>query len=271
MKGGLMRSLLLTGVLALTAGVALADAPQGAQPAMPTVVATRAIPAGTVLADVTGKTLYTSDRDSTGKSACDGDCLQNWQPLAAAWLAKPTGDWTVIGRADGSKQWAFQGKPLYTFDGDNKPGDTNGDGVDKSWHAVVTVRKFTPANVALWRSDFGPAFRTTDGKTLYVLAELRFNPLGTKRHTGPNIGLDACKDDCLKTWAPLTAPADAAAAEDWSIVTRPDGTKQWAYKAWPVFTNVADSKAGDTMGEGVTELRDGISGLSWQVATLPQS
>ncbi|HTJ65035.1 MAG TPA: hypothetical protein VL899_14620 [Alphaproteobacteria bacterium] len=254
--------------------LAMADAPQAApaaEPAMPTVVATRAVPAGTVLADVAGKTLYTSDRDKAGASSCDTDCLRSWQPLPAAWLAKPAGDWSVIARDDGSKQWAFKGKALYTFAGDNKAGDTNGDGADKNWHAVVMTRKFLPDNVAIWKSDFGTAFRTTDGKTLYVLAELRFNPLGTKRHTGPNIGLDACKDDCLKTWHPLAAPADAKGAEDWTVVARPDGSKQWAYKDWPVFTNVADTKAGDAQGEGVTEIKDGQSGLHWQVATLPQS
>jgi predicted lipoprotein with Yx(FWY)xxD motif len=254
--------------------VAMADTPEVATAdpgAMPTVVATRPVPAGTVLADVTGKTLYSSDRDKAGKSACDSDCSQTWQPLPAAWMAKPAGDWSVVEREDGNRQWAYKGKPLYTYAGDNKAGDTNGDGADKSWHAVVMTRKFLPNDVAIWKSDFGPAFRTTDGKTLYVLAELRFNPLGTKRHNGPNIGLDTCKDDCLKTWHPLTAPADAKGAEDWSVVTRPDGRKQWAYKDWPVFTNVADSKAGDAQGEGVTAILDGQSGLSWQVATLPQS
>jgi predicted lipoprotein with Yx(FWY)xxD motif len=97
---------------------------------------------------------------------------------------------------------------------------------------------------------------------------LHFNPLGTKRHTGPNIGLTDCTAECTKTWVPFKAPADAVAAEDWSIVTRDDGTRQWAYKDWPVYTNVQDSKAGDTLGEGISTLKTGITGLSWQVATL---
>ena len=74
----------------------------------------------------------------------------------------------------------------------------------------------------------GRLFTTTDGHTLYVLAELRFNPLGTKRHTGPNLGLTDCTGDCTKTWLPYVAPADAAGAEDWSVVARDDGTRQWA-------------------------------------------
>jgi predicted lipoprotein with Yx(FWY)xxD motif len=261
----------------LIAGQAVADTPaanassDGAAAVTPGVITGQVIPGGTVYADVTGKTLYTFDRDTKpGKSACIDACAQDWKPVAAAWLAKPAGDWTVIARDDGGRQWAFKGKPLYTFSGDHKAGDTNGDGAGGAWHAVFTSRKFLPPNVAIWHSDFGPAFATTDGKTLYVLAQLVFNPLGTKRHTGPNIGLTDCTGDCTKTWIPYTAPADATGAEDWSVVTRDDGTHQWAYKSWPVYTNAQDAKAGDTFGEGVSSLKTGISGLSWQVATLLQ-
>jgi predicted lipoprotein with Yx(FWY)xxD motif len=102
-----------------------------------------------------------------------------------------------------------------------------------------------------------------------VVAELHFNPLGTKRHTGLNLGLSECNDaDCAKTWRPLAAPADAQGGGEWSIVTRPNGARQWAYKDWPVFTNAADAKPGDAQGEGVTVVRSGLSGLSWEVATL---
>ena len=267
---------LLTAVaaLALLAGNALADAPAASQDTAPVVtpgvVTTQPFAGGTVMADIMGHTLYTSERDKSGKSACDATCVRDWKPVAAAWLAKGAGDWSVLGRDDGTKQWAYQGKPLYTFAGDHKAGDTNGDGFDGQWHAVATHRKFLPPKVTIWRSDFGPAFATADGKTLYVLAKLVFNPLGTKRHTGENLGLTDCTGDCTKTWVPYTAPADAKGAEDWSVVTRSDGTRQWAYKDWPVYTNVNDTKAGDAVGEGVSSFKDGITGLSWQVATLLQ-
>ena len=70
--------------------------------------------AGAFFAD--GKPLYTSSRDTTpGKSACFGPCLANWPALTAAADAKPDGDWTLIARGDGADQWAYKGKPLYTF------------------------------------------------------------------------------------------------------------------------------------------------------------
>ena len=72
-----------------------------------------------------GMTQYTFDRDSagTGKSVCNGPCAQNWPPLAAGSDAKTTGDWTVVTRDDGSRQWALKGKPLYYWVRDAKPGD----------------------------------------------------------------------------------------------------------------------------------------------------
>lgn len=63
-----------------------------------------------------GKALYTFARDTTpGKSACNGPCATAWPPLMAAANAANDGDWSVVTRDDGSKQWAYKGKPLYTF------------------------------------------------------------------------------------------------------------------------------------------------------------
>lgn len=93
---------------------------------------------GSVLVDAKGMTLYTFDRDTTpGKSACNGPCATNWPPLMAAADSKTMGDWTVIARDDGSKQWAYKGKPLYAWSKDTKPGDTTGDGfLNGAWHAA---------------------------------------------------------------------------------------------------------------------------------------
>ena len=44
-----------------------------------------------------------------------------------------SGDWSIVTRDDGGKQWAYKGKPLYRWIKDQKPGDTTGDGVNQSW------------------------------------------------------------------------------------------------------------------------------------------
>ena len=67
------------------------------------------------MTDAKGMTLYTFDKDAGGKSMCNGPCATNWPPLMAGADAKPSGDMTIITRDDGAKQWAYKGKPLYTF------------------------------------------------------------------------------------------------------------------------------------------------------------
>jgi predicted lipoprotein with Yx(FWY)xxD motif len=92
---------------------------------------------GPVLADSKGMTLYTFDRDAAGKSNCNGQCAVNWPPLKADGTSQPSGNWSVVTRDDGSKQWAFNGKPLYTWVKDQKPGDTTGNGVNNNtWHVA---------------------------------------------------------------------------------------------------------------------------------------
>jgi predicted lipoprotein with Yx(FWY)xxD motif len=93
---------------------------------------------GRVLVNTNGMTLYTFDRDDgSGKSNCNGKCATNWPPLTATTNAANAGNWSVIDRNDGSKQWAYKGKPLYTWMDDKRPGDTDGDGRNNVWHVAV--------------------------------------------------------------------------------------------------------------------------------------
>jgi predicted lipoprotein with Yx(FWY)xxD motif len=83
-----------------------------------------------------GMSLYTFDRDpaGAGKSVCNGPCASNWPPLKAGMDANAMGDWSVVARDDGSRQWAYKGKPLYYWAKDAKPGDRTGDGFNQVWH-----------------------------------------------------------------------------------------------------------------------------------------
>ena len=89
-----------------------------------------------VLTNAAGMTLYTFDRDAGDKSACNGPCAGNWPPLMAAADAKASGDWTIITRDDGAKQWAYKGKPLYLWSKDAKAGDKTGDNFNNVWHVA---------------------------------------------------------------------------------------------------------------------------------------
>jgi len=88
-----------------------------------------------VLTGPNGMTLYTFDKDAVGAgtSVCNGPCATNWPPLMAGEADKPSGDYSIVTRDDGKKQWALKGKPLYYWSKDAKPGDKTGDGFNKVW------------------------------------------------------------------------------------------------------------------------------------------
>lgn len=91
-----------------------------------------------VLVGPNGMTLYTFDKDTagSGKSVCNGPCATNWPPLMAADADKASGDFSVLTRDDGKKQWAVKGKPLYFWAKDVRAGDKTGDGVLNVWHTA---------------------------------------------------------------------------------------------------------------------------------------
>ena len=93
---------------------------------------------GGALTNAAGMTLYTFDKDAagSGKSTCNGPCAANWPPLMAGGDAKPAGDYSVVTRDDGAKQWAYKGRPLYLWVKDAKPGDKTGDGFNSVWHVA---------------------------------------------------------------------------------------------------------------------------------------
>ena len=94
-----------------------------------------------MMVDHKGMTLYTFDKDSGGKSMCNDDCAKNWPPMMAPAGAKAEGKFTPIKRDDGMMQWAYDGKPLYTFVKDEKPGEMKGDGMKDVWHVVHESQK----------------------------------------------------------------------------------------------------------------------------------
>ena len=70
------------------------------------------------------------------KSNFNEHCAKNWLPLTAGGMVSAYGNYTDITRDDGSKQWAFKGKPLYYWSKDKAPIDMTGDGFNKAWTIV---------------------------------------------------------------------------------------------------------------------------------------
>ena len=93
------------------------------------------------LADASGRTLYTFDKDAANASTCNADCAVMWPPFLAPADAGVKGDFGLVSRADGSQQWSHKGKPLYLYAGDSKPGEANGEGRGGVWHSVTMGAK----------------------------------------------------------------------------------------------------------------------------------
>ncbi|MGP1665524.1 MAG: COG4315 family predicted lipoprotein [Rhodanobacter sp.] len=90
-----------------------------------------------LLADDSGHTLYRYDPDGrSGISHCSNACAAVWPPYLADRAAKTGAGFSLTPRSDGRFQWVYQGYPLYLFAGDSKPGDSDGDGVNGSWHVL---------------------------------------------------------------------------------------------------------------------------------------
>jgi len=106
---------------------------------------------GAVLVDDGGAALYASEEESDGKIRCTASCLEFWMPLAAPGGGKPSAgegvdaEVATVERPDGTMQVTYDGKPLYRFSEDAKPGQVTGDGLSDefdgksfTWHAATT-------------------------------------------------------------------------------------------------------------------------------------
>lgn len=104
---------------------------------------------GVILVDSEGRTLYVFHKDkrslySARSSACYGACAEKWPPLLtggepeAEPKASPT-KLSTFKRKDGTLQVTYYGHPLYTYVGDKKPGEANGNDVKAfggQWYAL---------------------------------------------------------------------------------------------------------------------------------------
>jgi predicted lipoprotein with Yx(FWY)xxD motif len=98
----------------------------------------------TVLTTTKGRTLYSLSAETKGRFICTGACLSTWHPLLVPAGAKPKGPVKLgtIERPEGKTQVTYKGLPLYSFDGDTKAGDANGEGIKDvgTWHAASTLK-----------------------------------------------------------------------------------------------------------------------------------
>jgi predicted lipoprotein with Yx(FWY)xxD motif len=222
----------------------------------PSGIQVREVPdaAGVVLANHEGRSLYAFN--GAPKKAPVGG---SWKAAPAPQFAKKIGDFDFITRADGIKQWTYQGKALYTYEFDTASGDAYGIGQDAKFDIAAVSRFYMPATVKMQHTPGqGKVMATAEGQTLYrreghIIQSgggrslRRGNP--ARPAVGRDIGTDPrCSAECLVSWKPFLAPADAQSQGFWTVATRADGQKQWVYQGYAMWTYTGDRKPGDMNG-----------------------
>lgn len=134
-------------------GGAKASAAAPAPPAsgQPVTVGVTTTSLGQILVNAQGRTLYLFEGDSGTRSNCTGACASSWPPLRMSGTTSvgSGANVSLLGstpRSDGAPQVTYNGHPVYLFIKDQKPGDTNGQGVNAFgalWYAL------TPAGSAV--------------------------------------------------------------------------------------------------------------------------
>ncbi|MDB5557200.1 MAG: hypothetical protein JWQ36_134 [Enterovirga sp.] len=119
---------------------------------------------------------------------------------------------------------------------------------------VLLALGLSPAMVLAQAAAPAGTADTAKGK---VLADPRGMTLYT--FDRDSAGASNCTGQCAQNWPPLLAPANAAPSGSWTVITRQDGGRQWAYKGKPLYGWAKDTKPGDVTGDGVNSV--------WHVAT----
>jgi predicted lipoprotein with Yx(FWY)xxD motif len=167
-------------------------------------------------------------------------------------------------------QWAYKGAPLYTFSGDHKPTDAYGVyGNYGPWQVMFLYLDAFPQNVQAVESvGHDKILADLQGAPLYGRAHFReifggataYHDYMAPYYMGAAIGTGGCDAACRKVRRPLLAPANAQSKGDWMVYTREDGSKQWAFQGFALYTYTADTRPGIVNGHNVTDYIVGDEG-----------
>lgn len=212
---------------------------------------------GMVLTNAQGLPLYSF----AGDPDQDGELRSQWIAYVAPQAALSVDRFRVIARRDGSFQWAYRGKALYLFKGDETRGDSNGRDVDRRLQLAMVLQYFMPPQVVIRKDQRrgGVLVTAIEGRTLYARDRARQDRAGNRNARGGDrgdlgigqwVGTDGCDEQCEKARIPLIAPVDAQPSGYWSIFTRRDGARQWAYQGYALYTYNAE-EPGETTGSAL--------------------
>lgn len=162
-------------------------------------------------------------------------CAEEWPPMFAADDAKPIGDFTIITRKDGKKQWAYDEAALYTSRLDKMPGDVLGGTTRESGGGNDGPATRRPAQAP---SAVPPGFQVATATIGRQLLTDKYFSIYVSDRDGPN--KSNCDEMCARKWPPMLAPASARPQGDWSIFERSPGVYQWAFRKRPLYSYSLD-------------------------------
>jgi predicted lipoprotein with Yx(FWY)xxD motif len=96
--------------------------------------------------------------------------------------------------------------------------------------SVAWTKEFpaVPAEVSLLEGENGTyTFQNDFGKSFYI-------------YDKDEKGKSHCLDACTESWAPVKARDFAKPMGDWTLVQRPEGYYQWAYKGKPIYSSITE-------------------------------
>ena len=193
------------------------------------------------------RTAYLFLNDGDGVSNCSQGCAANWPPILADGPSE-SGAFETVTRADGTYQWAFNNRPLYYFAGDASAGEINGEGVNGVWF-VARPNPIGTAGAGTDERLIGTGTISSDG----LDSSNRISRNGYTLYTFRNDSTDVsvCNGGCAQNWPPLFADSGATADSEFTLLSREDGTVQWARNGRALYFYTGDSQPGDTNGDGV--------------------
>jgi predicted lipoprotein with Yx(FWY)xxD motif len=258
--------------------------PAGPPAAHPPGFKVQTVATGRLLENAEGDVIYSSTADRPNVSNCKDECLKQWTPMLASQIAQPQGEWGVIERSPGVKQWTFRKMPVYTYALDRRRTIVGQKGVSligndvPGWRPVYTQKwPDPPKEFKIQDSRVGQVLTDKNGMTLYtyVCADdamdelICDHPSQTQAYRLAICGRgDAAA--CNKLFSYVPAPKGAKVnnliwGTAWidpqtghtAAPNAPGALYVWTFRDRPIYTHGRDKKPGDAWGDAWGE-NDGV-------------
>ncbi len=255
--------------------------PAGPPPKIPPGFAIKTTTVGRLLTTDKNYSVYAYEKDTPDTSMCDAECVRTWVPVTAPEMARAQGQWSIVERSPGVRQWAFRQKPLYTYVLDPQSWSLEGSDVP-GWSNVYTqLAPPAPKSFTVQDTLAGQVLADSRGMTIYtyVCGDDSADQLSCDHPNDTQVYRFAMcgggdPEHCLKYWPYVRAEDGAVGtSRTWSVISIDPKTGHraaaeqaaalnvWAYRDRPVYTYGGDHQPGDVNAAGTGEWRAQRNGL----------